>query len=99
VDWLRWNEEAAAVMAEYWKTFDTILMGRKTYEIALGHSRGKAPYPGMKTYVFSRTLANQTGSAVTIISSDACEFVERLKNQEGKDICVMGGDELAKSFF
>jgi hypothetical protein len=31
VDWLMWGDEAAAVMANYWKTIDTILMGRKTY--------------------------------------------------------------------
>ena len=30
VDWLRWGDEAAAVMADYWKTIDTVLMGRKT---------------------------------------------------------------------
>ncbi len=55
VDWVRWNDEAAAVMPAYWKTIDTILMGRKTYEAALSGSRGKKPYPGMKTYVLSKT--------------------------------------------
>jgi hypothetical protein len=25
-DWLRWSNEAAAVTAVYWKTFDTVLM-------------------------------------------------------------------------
>ena len=45
VDWLLWSDEAAGVMADYWKTFDTVLMDRKTYEVALRHSKGKAPYP------------------------------------------------------
>src|SRR5579864_2942952 len=58
VDWLLWSEEAALVTADYWKTIDTVLMGRKTYEVALRHSKGKAPYPGMDTYVFSRTLTD-----------------------------------------
>jgi dihydrofolate reductase len=98
-DWLLWNDEAAAVMAAYWKAFDTVLMGRKTYEVALRHSKGKAPYPDMKTYVFSRTCTNDAGGAVTIISGDAAEFVRQLKHQIGKDICLMGGGELAKSFF
>ena len=35
VDWLMWSNEAAAVMTDYWKTIDTIVMGRKTYEVAL----------------------------------------------------------------
>jgi len=40
VDWLLWGDEAAAVMADFWKTIDTVLMGRKTYEVAVrsGHS-------------------------------------------------------------
>ena len=27
VDWLMWGKEAAAVMADFWKTIDTVLMG------------------------------------------------------------------------
>ena len=57
VDWLLWGEEAAAVMADYWKTIDTVLMGRKTYEVAVRMGQGGGAYPGVKTYVFSRTLA------------------------------------------
>lgn len=99
VDWLRWNDEAAAVMAAYWKTIDTILMGRKTYEVALGGSRGKTPYPGMKTYVFSKTLKQESHRDTTVIAEDACEFTRRLKKGPGKGICLMGGGELAKSLF
>ena len=40
VDWLMWGDEVAAVMAEYWKTIDTVLMGRKTYEVALRSGPG-----------------------------------------------------------
>jgi dihydrofolate reductase len=95
VDWILWSDEASSVMADYWKTFDTILMGRKTYEVALGLGRGTGS-PGMKTYVFSRTLKSSDAN-VTVISGDAAEFVRDLKSQEGKHICVMGGGELAKS--
>jgi dihydrofolate reductase len=97
VDWLLWGDEAAAVMADYWKTFDTILMGRKTYEVALRSGTG-AGYPGMKTYVFSRTLADP-GGGVTVVRDDAAGFVRTLKEQDGKDICLMGGGELARSLF
>jgi dihydrofolate reductase len=97
-DWIMWSKEAQAIMADYWKTIDTILVGRKTHEVTLRHSKGKGnPYPGMKTYVFSRTL--KQGKGVEIISTDAAEFVRELKAQEGKDICVMGGGLLAKSLF
>jgi dihydrofolate reductase len=52
VDWLLWGDEAAAVMADYWSTIDTILMGRKTYEVALSHGKEAEIYAGMKSYVY-----------------------------------------------
>lgn len=99
VDWLLWSDEAASVMSDYWKTIDTVLMGRKTYEVALRFSKGRGGYAGMKNYVFSRTLKNDSDSSVTIISGEVVAFVEDLKNQKGKDICLMGGGELAKPLF
>jgi dihydrofolate reductase len=98
VDWLLWGEEAAAVTAEYWRTIDTVLMGRKTYEAA-ARSGQAGGYPGMKTYVFSRTLKGDPSSGVTVVRDDAVEFVRRLKGQPGKGICLMGGGELARALF
>jgi len=34
VDWLKWSKEAAAVMTDYWKTIDTVLMGREVTKLA-----------------------------------------------------------------
>jgi dihydrofolate reductase len=97
VDWLMWSDEAAAYMTEYWRTIDTVVMGRKTYEVAASSGQG-AGYPGVKNYVFSRTLRETPGD-VTLVRTDAAEFVRDLKRQDGKDICVMGGGELALSLF
>lgn len=100
VDWLMWSDEAASMMTDYWKTIDTILMGRKTYEVALKNSKGKSnPYPNIKSYVFSRTLHAGKKAGVEIIQKDAAAFVKTLKGQEGKDICVMGGGDFAKTLF
>lgn len=100
VDWLMWTDEVAAVTAEFWKTIDTVLMGRKTYEVALRHSKGGSnPYPGVKSYVFSRTLAAGPDSSVEVVRDDAASFVAELKRGEGRDICVMGGGELARTLF
>lgn len=97
VDWLMWSDEAAELMGDYWKTIDTVVMGRKTYEAALEMTKGKSnPYPGIKSYVFSRTLKPRK-RPVEIVSTDAVKFVRSLKKQPGKDICVMGGGELAHS--
>jgi dihydrofolate reductase len=99
VDWLLWGDEAAAVTADYWKTIDTVLMGRKTYEVAVRSGHGCGAYPGMTTYVFSRTLPEGSHQGVTIIRQDAARFVRDLKGQGGRDICLMGGGELALSLF
>lgn len=99
VDWLLWSDEAASVMAEYWRKIDTILMGRKTYEVALRSSEGRSLYPGMKTYVFSKTLKTEAHRDVTMVAHDAAGFVHHLKEEPGKEICLMGGGEFGKSMF
>jgi dihydrofolate reductase len=97
VDWLMWSDEATEIMGDYWETIDTIVMGRKTYEAALEMTKGKTnPYPGIKSYVFSRTLKARK-KPIEIVSGDAVAFVRKLKKQAGKDICVMGGGEFAHS--
>ncbi|HEY8187942.1 MAG TPA: dihydrofolate reductase family protein [Pyrinomonadaceae bacterium] len=102
VDWLMWSNEAASVMKDFWKTIDTVVMGRRTYEVALRMGAGGGVYPGVKNYVLSQTMkqtAKKKTKNLEFISEDAAEFVRKLKNQEGKDICVMGGGLLAKSLF
>lgn len=87
-------------MTDYWKTIDTIVMGRKTYEAALKMNKGRnSLYSGMKSYVLSRTLKPQKHRNLEIVSGDAVKFMKQLKKADGKDICVMGGGELARSLF
>lgn len=99
VDWLLWSDEVGKIMADYFKSFDTIVMGRRTYEVAIASGHGGGSYGGMKTYVFSRTLKPRSTTTLEITSEDVADVVGRLKQQEGKDICIMGGGLLAKSLF
>jgi dihydrofolate reductase len=99
VDWLMWSDEVGKIMADYFKTFDTIVMGRRTYEVAVSSGHGDGSYPGMKTYVFSRTLKPRSTRKLEITSEDVADVVGRLKQEEGRDICIMGGGLLAKSLF
>jgi dihydrofolate reductase len=99
-DWIMHGKEAIELLTEYWKGIDTILMGRKTYEVMLRHSKGQNnPYPHIKSYVFSRTLPESKDNGVEILRVDPVAFVRNLKEQKGKDICVMGGGEFAKPLF
>jgi dihydrofolate reductase len=97
VDWLRWGKEVDEIVQSFWKTIDTVLMGRRTYEVAA--RMGSGAYPGVKNYVFSRTINKSTHKGLTFVSEDAASFVRRLKGEQGKDICLMGGGLLAKSLF
>jgi dihydrofolate reductase len=100
VDWLMWSDEAAALTGAYWKTIDTLVMGRKTYQAGLKMNKGKKnPFAGFKSYVFSRTLKRRKHGALEIVAADAVEFVRELKRGPGKDICMMGGGDLARSLF
>ena len=97
VDWLRWSKDVTAITGRFWKTIDTVVMGRKTFEVAA--KSGGGAYPGVKNYVFSRTLHVIDNPKVELIRDDAAAFVTGLKRQKGKGICVMGGGELASALF
>ena len=100
VDWLLFSKDVEKIMKEMWENIDTVLMGRKTYEVAQRMGGGSGGYPGVKTYVFSRTIKQSNKKKLFFINDDAAAYVRRLKEQEeGKDICVMGGGVLAKSLF
>lgn len=80
------------------RVFDTVLMGRKTYEV--GSKAGiTSPYPQMKQFVFSRTMSQAPDPAVEIVSADELAVVRRLKQQPGKDIWLCGGGMLAATLF
>jgi dihydrofolate reductase len=102
IDWLHFSRDVNEIMSDYWKSVDTILMGRKTWEPAASQyasaSAGKGT-SGMKTYVFSRTLRSIQANGVELVRDDAAEFVRELKNRPGKEICLMGGGDFARALF
>jgi dihydrofolate reductase len=117
LDWLHFSADVQQITGDYWKTIDTILMGRKTYIAALAQrpqenenrktkketrtpkneKRTTNRKPAMRTYVFSRTLTTVDDDGVELVTTDAAAFVRALKEQPGKDICLMGGGELAQT--
>lgn len=100
VDWLMFSDEVAEIMKDNWSRFDTMLMGRKTYEVAVANSPGEmGGTTGIETYVFSTTLAESECKGATLVSANAGNLVQSLKEREGKDICLMGGGILATSLF
>lgn len=108
-DWLHWSKEVAEMSAKFMKTIDTILIGRKTFEVMLAF--GQTSYPGKKNYVFSRSekksaalkkalaAKKKPDKNVELVTGEAVKFLQTLKRKKGKGICVFGGGELAKSLF
>lgn len=95
LDWLRWSDDAAAISAASWQGVDTLLMGRKTYDFAArSGGGGDAGASKIRTFIFSRTMTEAPAGAA-LVAGDPAAFVRRLKRQEGGDIIVMGGGELA----
>jgi dihydrofolate reductase len=75
--------------------FDTIFLGRKTYEVTRG-AGGGGSMPGIETYVFSRTLRPENCPGVTL-SDDPKATLTTLRAQAGKDIWLFGGGSLFRS--
>jgi dihydrofolate reductase len=74
--------------------YDTVLMGRKSYEAA--RQQGGGGMPGMQAYVFSRTLRPADCPGV-ILSDNPRETVTALKAKPGKNIWLFGGGSLFRS--
>lgn len=75
--------------------YDTVLMGRKTYEVT--HAQGGGAMFDMDTYVFSRTLRQADCPGVTIVSEHIEETLAMIREKAGKDIWLFGGGSLLRS--
>ena len=79
----------------FFKQFDTVLLGRRTFE-AMAHGGG-AGMPGMKTYVLSRTLRQSDYPKLTILGENSEDELASLRAKAGKDIWLFGGGSLFRS--
>ena len=81
---------------EIFSRFDTLLIGRKTFEATLKMGGGGGSWPGVKSVVISRTLRPSDYPDVTV-AADARAVIRELQTQPGKDIWLFGGGELFRS--
>jgi dihydrofolate reductase len=97
-DWIGTDPEVDFVAK--WSQFDTLLMGRRTFELAV-RTRGEdafTAFTGVTSIVFSRTLKQQEHPYVTVVPEVKADWVRKLKAQSGKDIWLFGGGNLFRSF-
>jgi dihydrofolate reductase len=75
--------------------FDTIVMGRATYEPALQLGVTN-PYPHLRQYVVSTSIRDVGDPAVTLVPDDPLRLVQQLKQEDsGRDVYLAGGGILA----
>ena len=74
--------------------FDTCLLGRRTFEAAGGRDGSS---PGVRTFVFSRTLRQSDYRHLTIVGNGWKDVVQSLREEPGKDIWLFGGGSLFRS--
>ena len=98
VDWLNRPRTAGDYgMGDFFKSVDTLIFGRKTWDKALGMKGPKASSK-LKSYVFTHNLPAKNPKGVEFTNEDINKFAARLRATPGKDIWVMGGGGVTASF-
>lgn len=93
IDWIITDPDIdfGALMSD----FDTVLMGRRTFEAAV--AEGGGAMPGMKVFVVSRSLQQEDHPDITIIGGELEDEIASLRAETGKDIWLFGGGVLFRS--
>jgi dihydrofolate reductase len=109
VDWLeRRRPKGNYGMGAFYKSIDTILLGRKTYDMAIDWQKKGVKEAAfdtrVKNYVFTRSLRHLQGqgaaapAGVEFVTEPIKAFATRLREKKGKDVWMMGGAGIIASF-
>ena len=87
IDWLFTGDYG---YTKFYNSVDVVLMGRKTYELALKLGED---YKDKKVIVFTRQKNLKKFSNIEFVS-DIVPFTKKLKTEKGKDVWLVGGGEI-----
>ena len=87
LDWLFHDQDYG--YSAFCDRMDAVVMGRRTWEVTRGF--GPWPYGDAKGYVLSSQSPDQPDEHVEYTSESPKALVERLQDEPGKDIWLMGG--------
>jgi len=79
------------------KAFETVIMGRKTYEFGykFGLEPGKLAYPHMDHFIFSKSLSFENPDEKLIIKDLDINEIIKIRDQSKTDVYLCGGGEFA----
>lgn len=112
MDWIYIDDEMFDYVGRLTDDADTALYGRVTYEMMDSYWPTAADQPGATKHdiehsnwynksikiVFSRTLKEIPGNNTRIISENIKEEMQKLKNQPGKNLLMIGSPGIAHTF-
>jgi len=78
--------------ADFIKTVDTVIMGRKTYDWVMSHMP-EFPHADKTAYIITRTPRPDVGKT-SFYTGNLPELISRLKSEDGKTIFIDGGAEI-----
>jgi dihydrofolate reductase len=91
IDWI--VPDPTADFAALYASVDTVLLGRRTFELTL--QPGAPPWPpDWRIFVCSRTLDATKHPGVTVVSANIDSTVRALRAEGGRDIWLFGGGSL-----
>jgi len=93
IDWLPRN--TASGYDEFYKSIDTVIMGKKTYDQIL--TFGDYPYKDKKSYVFTRNN-DLSKDENTEFVHDVDKLVKDIISNSGTNIWLVGGAEIISAF-
>lgn len=89
------NKMAGESYLKLLSRIDTLIMGRKTFDI-LNQMVDTWPYPDLMTYVIT-SKKHESNEKILFVDHDHQSFIENLVGQPGKDIWIVGGGQLVSS--
>lgn len=109
IDWIAYNNELENFADEVLQTADTIVWGRKTYEMmydywptvpsdkhASEHELKHAKWiENVEKVIFSKALNSVDWHNSRLVKKNVKDEIIRMKQQEGKDIVVLGSPRFA----
>ena len=102
INWHVWNEEMSDYMMAFFKTVDTFIYGRKSYDLMLTYwpfETGKFADIMNRTpkIIFSKTLDKVEWNS-RLIKQNVVEEIQLEKGKAGKDLVLFAGADIASTF-
>ncbi len=97
-----WNDETAKFKGDEGEAADALLLGRVTYDgfaaaWPTSKDEGADYFNSIRKYVVTTTLDKAEWNNSVLIKEDVVEEINRLKQQDGKNIIVHGSGRLIKT--